>query len=618
VISSSLRHSSRILSWSAAFLVTVLVSACATQPAKNPAAQRAGHNVKVKELALSPPVPLPGELPPAPQGEQRNTRLPRIMMLPAAEPNDAVGIHKIKHIIIIMQENRSFDEYFGTFPGADGIPMKDGVPTVCAPNPATDTCDAPYHNPADMNFAGPHGNEYSIMDVDGGKMDGFIRSLLLSEQRACARNNDPNCTVKAFGQGRRDVMGWHDAREIPNYWAYAENFVLQDRMFEPVASWSEPAHLYMVSAWSALCKNPHDPMSCQTELGHMPFGLKPDKEVFAWTDLTYLMHKHHVSWGYYLSDGMQPDCDDGEVRCLERKQRLKVPSIWNPLPNFTDVHDDQETGDVQTLDKYFEAAATGQLPQVSWIVPNDSVSEHGPASVHAGQAYVTRLINAAMQGPDWPSTAIFLAWDDWGGFYDHVVPPVVDGQGYGIRVPAMVISPYAKQGYIDHQILSFDAYLKFIEDDFMDGDRLDPKTDGRPDSRPTVRENVAILGDITQDFDFTQKPREPFDLVPDALPGPASILDEVTPPKLWHEKPVAKKKRAVRKPPSAATAPSAVTASSAQATPSIETAPAAQTASPAQMAPAAQTGSSLQAAPPAGTTPPVQANEDDEPPPAGG
>jgi phospholipase C len=119
-----------------------------------------------------------------------------------------------------------------------------------------------------------------------------------------------------------------------------------------------------------------------------------------------------------------------------------------------------------------------------------------------------------MRSPNWSSTAIFLAWDDWGGFYDHVVPPRVDGNGYGVRVPALVISPYAKRGYIDHQVLSFDAYLKFIEDVFIGGRRLDPLTDGRPDPRPTVREDVPILGDLRRDFDFSQRPREPLILDP--------------------------------------------------------------------------------------------------------
>jgi len=129
--------------------------------------------------------------------------------------------------------------------------------------------------------------------------------------------------------------------------------------------------------------------------------------------------------------------------------------------------------------------------------------------VSTGQTYVTGLINAIMRGPDWKSTAIFLAWDDWGGFYDHVVPPLVDQNGYGLRVPALVISPYAKQGFIDHQTLSFDAYLKFIEDDFLSGQRLNPFTDGRPDPRPDVRENASILGNLVKDFNFNQAPRPP-------------------------------------------------------------------------------------------------------------
>jgi phospholipase C len=117
-----------------------------------------------------------------------------------------------------------------------------------------------------------------------------------------------------------------------------------------------------------------------------------------------------------------------------------------------------------------------------------------------------------MQSPEWDSTAIFLTWDDWGGFYDHVVPPRVDRMGFGLRVPGLVISPYAKQGFIDHTTLSFDSYLRLVEDRFLDGQRLDPKTDGRPDSRPVVREQQA--SDVTKAFDFSQKPREPLVLDP--------------------------------------------------------------------------------------------------------
>ena len=598
------RHPGLRLPLGLACLAGVLMCACVTRPAPKqvtqaqhpPPEQPAAAPVPrltvpgprgAQQIPLDPPVPLPGAPPQTGTAEARDHQLPRAYDLPAAAPDGAVGIHKIKHVIIIMQENRSFDEYFGTYPGADGIPMKDGVPTTCVPNSDSGNCEAPYHNAGDMNFGGPHAHEAVVADIDGGKMDGYVRALLESERRVCADTNQPDCVTR-IANARHDVLGWHDAREIPNYWTYAENFVLQDRMFESVASWSSPSHLYLVSAWSASCKDPHDPMSCHTELDKMPWGLNQDQETFAWTDLTYVMHAHKVSWAYYLSEGAQPDCDDGEVRCVQVKQSLDVPSIWNPLPNFTDVHDDGETSNVQKLDSYFQAANAGTLPAVSWIVPNDAVSEHGPNSIHAGQAYVTRLINAAMQGPDWSSTAIFLAWDDFGGFYDHVMPPAVDGQGFGLRVPALVISPYARQGYIDHQTLSFDAYLKFIEDDFLDGARLDPKTDGRADPRPTVREKAQVLGDLTQDFDFDQPPRKPLILTPDAEPGPASLLDAVEAPRPVtakkprkpRRKPKAMASATVRQAPAAASRAVPAAASQAQPAAATHAAPVAATRAP--------------------------------------
>jgi phospholipase C len=311
------------------------------------------------------------------------------------------------------------------------------------------------------------------------------------------------------------VLGWHDAREIPNYWAYAHQFVLQDHMFEPSASGSLPSHLDLVSGWSATCKKRNDPMSCRGALDAAPAVLSahfpiPDPQItYAWTDLTYLLFKARVSWGYYVADGSQPDCADGAMRCTPALQSAQTPEIWNPLPLFTTVQQDGQVQNVQGLQRFYRAAADGTLPAVSWVVPDYAHSEHPPASIAAGQAYVTGLVDAVMHGPDWGSSAIFLAWDDWGGFYDHVLPPAVDKSGYGLRVPAMVISPYAKRGYIDHQVLSFDAYLKFIEDDFLAGQRLDPKTDGRPDPRPDVREDEPGLGDLSRDFDFAQSPRPP-------------------------------------------------------------------------------------------------------------
>ncbi len=414
-----------------------------------------------------------------------------------------------------MQENRSFDSYFGTFPGADGIPMTNGVPSVCVPDPATGGCDRPFHDERDMTAGGPHGQANATADIDGGSMDGFVAQAEQAK-KGCSTTLNPACA----GSGVPDVMGYVTGSDIPNYWTYARDFVLQDHMFEPNASWSLPEHLFMVSGWSAKCSDPANPMSCTSNINQPGLPTAANPTPYAWTDLTYLLHAHGVSWGYYLDQGYQPDCADDGISCAPAPQKVGVPQIWNPLPGFGDVAADGQSANVQDISKFLEAARGGSLPAVSWVVPNSRDSEHPPALVTTGESYVTNLVNTVMSGPDWSSTAIFLAWDDWGGFYDHVVPPVVDGNGFGLRVPGLVISPYARQGFIDHQTLSFDAYLKFIEDDFLGGARLDPATDGRPDSRPDVRENASQLGDLAADFDFSQQPRAPVLLPVD----PASTL----------------------------------------------------------------------------------------------
>src|SRR5207244_8929018 len=143
--------------------------------------------------------------------------------------------------------------------------------------------------------------------------------------------------------------------------------------------------------------------------------------------------------------GTEPDCADNAMFCRPTRQQVGTPGIWNPLPYFDTVKTDRQLGNIQQLAHFYAAARAGRLPAVSWIVPNGADSEHPPALVSAGQSYVTGLIDAIMKSPDWDSTAIFLAWDDWGGFYDHVVPPRVDENGYGLRVPALVISPYARR-----------------------------------------------------------------------------------------------------------------------------------------------------------------------------
>ena len=472
----------------------------------------------------------------------------------ARHPRGAASIHLIKHVIVIMQENRSFDSYFGTYPGADGYPTKNGHIAVCvpgwvhgvslSPKPAVVRCVHPYHDPALVNVGAKHDARAARRDIDGGAMDGFIAEARLST-----------------GHTKTDVMGYHDAREIPNYWTYAHDFVLQDHMFEPDASWSLPVHLFMVSEWAASCTS-KKLSSCtnddnQGNTGERQGGCIDPKlaaliyphlnerdagveravrrlckrhavplhhnRIFSWTDMTYLMYRHHVNWRYYVAPGTEPDCTDDAALCTgQPAQGPGTPGIWNPLPNFQTVRSDGQEANIKNISYFYKSAHHGALPAVSWIVPNQAESEHAPALVSDGMTHVTRLINAIMRSPDWKSTAIFLAWDDWGGFYDHVAPPAVDRNGYGLRVPGLVISPYARRGYIDHQRLSFDAYNKFIEDDFLGGQRLDPKNDGRPDPRPTVRESYRGLGNLLTDFDFTQSPRKPILLPLHPRPGPAS------------------------------------------------------------------------------------------------
>jgi phospholipase C len=417
-------------------------------------------------------------------------------------------LHLIKHVIVIMQENRSFDSYFGTYPGADGFPKT----LPCLPD-LSGPCVRPFRDRQDLDFGGPHRAVDARMDANNGSMNGFVRQLRFAFGRPCTGAFDPSCAATARINTPPDIMGYHTGKDIPNYWAYARHFVLQDHMFEADASWSLPSHLSLVSGWSAVCAQSHNPLSCRSYLYPLgprsPFAVPRDGQSFAWTDLTYLLHRAGVSWAYYIAKGQSPDCAGSVMFCRGQDQRARTPSIWNPLPSFVDVHLDKQAGNIRNTRSFFRAAATGELPAVSWIVPNGAVSEHPPALISAGQSYVTGLINTVMRSPQWKSTAIFLTWDDWGGFYDGVAPPQVDGLGYGFRVPGLVISPYAKRGYVDHQILSPDAYLKFIEDDFLGRQRLDSLTDGRPDSRPSVREASSTLGDLTSDFNFAEKPRPP-------------------------------------------------------------------------------------------------------------
>ena len=454
--------------------------------------------------------------------------MPAALILAAGQAH-AASDAPIKHVIIIMQENRSFDQYFGTFPGADGIP-----PDTCVPLNPTEPlgCVKPFHDVHDVNAGGPHGADNAQADLDDGittdKMDGFLLEQS-SAPNTCAVPNSPSCSGSADGVARHDAVGYHTDAELPNYWAYARNFVLQDRMFEGVRSWSLPSHLDLTSEWVASCTNQTNALTCTT-VNNLPRPVAGTE--YPWANLFQLLDQHGVSWKYYLGTGAEPDCEDDAMTCdpeIQPAQAPGVPSIWNPAPYFKSVMQKgpaylaKHNPDVA---QFLADVENGTLPTVSWIVPAADYSEHPPAGVTAGMEYTTSLINAVMQSRYWKDTAIFLTWDDWGGFFDHVAPPNVDEnystapvQGFGLRVPAMLISAWVKPGTIDHSVLSFDSYATFIEDLFMDGARLNPRQLGNPDSRPDIRDELKSvrfpdgttepIGKLADEFDFKQKPLPP-------------------------------------------------------------------------------------------------------------
>ncbi|MCJ7831828.1 MAG: hypothetical protein MUP92_00065, partial [Actinobacteria bacterium] len=329
----------------------------------------------------------------------------------SASPEKAAkGIFKLDHLIFVVQENRSFDHYFGTYPGADGIP-KD----VCVPHPVLGTkCMKPYHDTDQKDVGGPHAKPQSDIDVNGGKMDGFIRSALLQATNVCAAHPTyESCKDQTGPQGQPEVMGYHTRDEIRNYWTYADQFVLHDRMFASVDSWTLPAHLFLVSGWSAYCQNHRKPNTCTSEI-YGAEKAKRDAVPYAWTDITYLLHKNDVSWAYYVAPGTCWTSD-----CAGSKEG--TANAMNVLPGFQTVHQNDQIGNIQEHPEFFKAAQEGTLPSVSWVIPGRGFSEHpgNGEPITGGIAWVTKVVNAAMASPNWGSTAIFVSWDDWGGFYDH-------------------------------------------------------------------------------------------------------------------------------------------------------------------------------------------------------
>jgi phospholipase C len=260
--------------------------------------------------------------------------------LAAAATQQQLAQQNIKHVVIIMQENRSFDHYFGTFPGADGIPAGTCVPIDPA-NPSAG-CVQPYSTTSVNQTGAPHSYNSEVADVDSGRMDGFVAQQIQAFNAALARGrctqppNPQRPNPKCDGYYNHDVMSYYTAATLPNYWAYAQNFMLEDHLFEPSAGASLQAHLMMTSEWQAVCAQVTDPMSCTTTVVPvLPTAFNPTP--YAWTNLTWLLNRAGVPWRYYLEFGAIPDCVSGFDDCAPGTQTTGTPSLWNPLPAFHDL-----------------------------------------------------------------------------------------------------------------------------------------------------------------------------------------------------------------------------------------------------------------------------------------
>ena len=370
---------------------------------------------------------------------------------------------KIQHIVFIIKENRSFDEYFGRFPRANG---------ATAAKLSTGQTIPLGHTPDQVSHDIGHDWFSGIEVIDGGKMDLFDINY----------GGNLKGDMLAFTQ-----MGQTD---IPNYWAYAKRFSLADAMFSSLHGPSLPNHLYTIAGQSdGIVSVPvvTDPTSmgwgCDSVSAITVQFLQSDGSVVdkaPCVDIQTLgdvLDANNITWKYYSglygTSGYQ----------------------WNVYNNIKHIRYGPEwstrTGDQNQFDS---DAMSGNLPAVSWLTPPNERTEHPPYSSCYGENWTVDKINSIMQGPDWATTAIFLTWDDFGGFYDHVAPQQIDKYGLGPRVPLIVISPYARAGAIIHTPYEFSSVLKFIEKNF---------------ALPSLGARDVTANDMMDAFDFTQTPSMP-------------------------------------------------------------------------------------------------------------
>jgi phospholipase C len=299
----------------------------------------------------------------------------------------------IQHVVVIMQENHTFDNYFGTFPGANGI--RNDPPTVHPyriTTPVFDLC---------------HSSACAHRAYDNGKMDAFLQA-----------------------EGSNETFGYYSQKDIPYYWSLAQNYTLFDNYFTSAMGPSLPNHLFLVAGQG----------------GGVADGVSSGVTSLNIGSIVDPLSAAHVSWGYYSPYSV------GNENALGL-----ISSVANNATRMNNFHHtSQFVVDVQS----------GNMPAVSFVMSDDGQNEHPPFDIKDGQTWVQSVITAIQESKYWPSTTIFLTWDDYGGWYDHVVPPQVDKYGLGFRVPLLMVSPFAKHGHIDHALSDHTCLLKFIERTF--------------------------------------------------------------------------------------------------------------------------------------------------------
>jgi phospholipase C len=332
------------------------------------------------------------------------TAVPATLVPPADRSSVPIARSPIQHVVEIMMENHAFDNFFGTFPGVIGFPEN-----VSLPNGAGGFV-SPYWISGDSTPDLPHDRASEIADLDGGRMDGFV------EEMAKFNSSAPDTP-----------MGYYNATQIGGYWALAREFVLCDMYFQPVIGPSIPNRLYAIAGGS----------------GGITSDTWPSGGVELYTIFDELS-AYGLSWKYYYLPGEGPP----------------IPLYVSPL-RYTP----SEVANVELETSLPGAIAAGDLPAVTFVDPEGSstLSEHPPQNVTAGEAWSLDLIDSIEASPLWNSTVIFLTWDESGGFYDSVVPPVLDGLGDGFRVPMLVISPYTEHGGIRSESFDHTSVLKFID-----------------------------------------------------------------------------------------------------------------------------------------------------------